>query len=432
MENRVVIVGRPNVGKSSLFNRIVGQRRAVVENVPGITRDSLEAKGEWKGKEFILVDTGGLVPDTEDEILKKVKEVIEREVRRADVLLFVVSAKDGVTPLDEEIAKLLYPYREKVILVANKADSRREEETALEFYALGFEKLFPVSAVHGRGVGELLDEIVSRLREGRVELSYEGVHIAFVGRPNVGKSSLINALLREERVIVSPVAGTTRDTVEVPFRWKDRPFVLVDTPGVRRPSRVEYGTEFFSVGRTLSAVERADVVCLVVDVSEGVTRQDKRLAGLVERRYRGCVIVANKMDLTPLSEEEVESLIRRDLFFLEYAPVAFTTAVKGEGVEDVLEKALLVYADYTRQHRTSFVNRAVQRVLREKPPPHYRGREVKVYYAFQEGVKPPTVVLITNYPEGWKESYKRFFVRRLRELLGLNHSPLRLLLRERG
>jgi len=403
MNNRVVLIGRPNVGKSSLFNRIIGQRKSVVEDVPGITRDSVEAKGEWEGKEFILVDTGGMIPDTEDEIFSRVREIIKREVDRSDVILFVVNAKEGLTPLDSAIAKLLYPYRDKVLVVANKADGRKEEEATLEFFNLGFEKIFPVSALHGRGVGELLEEVVSRLRRDKVDLSYEGVHLTFVGRPNVGKSSLINALLREERVIVSPVAGTTRDTIEIPFSWGGYDFVLVDTPGVRRPSRVKFGVEFFSINRTLKALERSDVVCLVIDLSEGVTRQDKRLAGLIERRYRGCVVVANKADLSPFTEKESLKLIREELFFLDFAPVVFTVATEGRGVEDILHSTLLVYRDYTRQHKTSFVNRAVQRILKEKPPPRYRGREVKVYYAFQEDIKPPTLVVITNHPEGWKD-----------------------------
>ncbi len=431
MDNRVVIIGRPNVGKSSLFNRIVGKRKAIVEDVPGITRDVIESVASWRDKEFIVIDTGGLVPETYDEILRKIRETVEREVKRADVILFVVSAKDGVTPLDEEVAKLLYPYRDKVILVVNKADTSKDEEVALEFYSLGFEHLFPVSAVHGRGVGELLDEVVGRLKEERIRLSYEGIRIAFVGRPNVGKSSLINAILREERVMVSPVAGTTRDAVEIPFRWNGERFVLIDTAGVRRPSRVEFGVEFFSVGRTLKAVEYSDVVCLVIDASEGISRQDKRLGGLIDRRQKGCVIVANKMDLYPLSEEELEGLIRKELFFLDFAPISFTVATEGIGVEDILDKVLLVYRDYTKKHKTSFVNRTVQKIFREKPPPNYQGKEVKVYYAFQEGIKPPTVVVITNYPEGWKESYRRYFVRRLRSALGVEHSPLRLVLKGR-
>jgi len=431
MNNRVVIVGRPNVGKSSLFNRLIGRRKAIVEDVPGVTRDYIEGIASWGGKEFLLVDTGGLVPRTQDEILMRIREVIEREVKGADLVLFVVNAKEGITPIDEEIAKFLYPYKGKVLVVVNKVDTDKEEKESLEFYSLGFEKLFPVSALHGRGVGELVEEIVSRLKEGRVELSYEGLRITFVGRPNVGKSSLINSLLKEDRVIVSPVAGTTRDTVEVPFRWEGKDFVLVDTAGLKRPSKVEYGIEFFSVGRTLRAIDSSDVVCLVVDSSEGITRQDKRIGGLIERRFKGCVIVANKMDLSPLSEEELEGLIRKELFFLDFAPVVFTVATEGKGVEEILRKALLVYEDYTRKHKTSFVNRAVESIVREKPPPHYLGKEVKVYYAFQEGTKPPTVVIITNEPEGWKESYKRFFVKRLRQHLNLRHSPIRLIVRGR-
>ncbi len=431
MAGRVVIVGRPNVGKSTLFNRIIGKRKAIVEDKPGITRDSIEGVAEWRGKEFVIVDTGGLVPDSDEEILRKIKETIDREVEGAQVILFVVSAREGITPLDREIAGYLYPYSDKVLLVVNKADTDRDEENALEFYELGFERLFPISASHGRGVGELLDAVVEKLPEGKAQLSYEGIKVAFVGRPNVGKSSLINALLNEERVIVSPVAGTTRDAVEVPFSWKGENFVLVDTAGVRRPSAVEYGTEFFAVGRSLKAIDSADVVCLVIDVSEGVTRQDKRLGGLIERRFKGCVIVANKMDLTPLSEEEVLALIRRDLFFLDFAPVAFTVASEGKGVERVLEAVQKVYADYVRQHKTSFVNRAVREVLKERRPPTYRGKEVKVYYAFQEGIKPPTVVIITNLPDGWKESYKRFFVKRLRQKLNINYSPLKLVIRGR-
>ncbi|WP_461832135.1 ribosome biogenesis GTPase Der [Aquifex sp.] len=431
MGNRVVIIGRPNVGKSTLFNRFIGKRYAIVEDYPGITRDIIEGRASWGGKEFTVVDTGGLVPETKNEIIREVRKFVEKEIPKADVILFVVSGKEGINPLDEEIAKFLYPYKDKVILVVNKVDNRRVEKVVPEFYALGFEKVFPVSALHGKGVGELLDEVIKYLKDEKVETVEEGIKVAFVGRPNVGKSSLINAILKDERVIVSPIAGTTRDAVEVPFRWKDKNFILIDTAGVRRPSKVEYGVEFYSVGRSIKAIELSDVSCLVIDASEGPTRQDKRLGGLIERRYKGCVIVANKMDLSPWSKEELESIIRKELFFLDFAPVVFTVATKGKGIEELLNWINVVYEDYTKQHKTSFINRAVHKILGEKPPPRYKGKEVKVYYAFQEGTKPPTIVLITNYPDAWKENYKRFFIKKLREYLNIRFSPIKLVIRGR-
>ncbi|AAC07715.1 ribosome biogenesis GTPase Der [Aquifex aeolicus] len=431
MSNRVVIIGRPNVGKSTLFNRIIGKRYAIVEDYPGVTRDKIEAKAEWAGKEFIIVDTGGLVPETKDELIREVKKVVEQEIPKADVILFVVDGKEGLNPLDQEIAKYLYPYADKVLLVVNKIDNLRQEKNVAEFYTLGFEKIFPISAQHGKGVGELLDEVVKYLKEEKVETVEEGIKVAFIGRPNVGKSSLVNAILKDERVIVSPIAGTTRDAIEIPFRWKDKNFILIDTAGVRRPSNVEYGIEFYSVGRSLKAIDLADVCCLVIDASEGPTRQDKRLGGLIERRYKGCVIVANKMDISPWSEEELEGIIRKELFFLDFAPIVFTVATKGKGVEELLNWIDVVYKDYTKQHKTSFVNRAVHKILSEKPPPRYRGKEVKVYYAFQESTKPPTIVLITNYPDAWKENYKRFFIKKLREYLNIKYAPIKLVIKGR-
>jgi len=431
MNNRVVIIGRPNVGKSTLFNRIIGRRYAIVEDYPGVTRDKIEAKASWRGKEFIIVDTGGLIPETKDQLIREVKKVVENEIPKADVILFVVDGKDGINPLDEEIAKYLYPFKEKVILVVNKIDNLKDEKIIGEFHCLGFENLFPISAEHGKGTGELLDEIVKRLEEDKVNLIEEGIRVAFIGRPNVGKSSLINAILKDKRVIVSPIAGTTRDAIEVPFKWKDESFILIDTAGVRRPSKVEYGIEFFSVGRSIKAIELADVCCLVIDASEGPTRQDKRLGGLIERRYKGCVIVANKMDISPWSREELEAIIRKELFFLDYAPIIYTVATEGKGIEDFLEWVDIVYNDYTNQHKTSFVNRAVHRILSEKPPPRYKGKEVKVYYAFQESTKPPTVILITNYPDAWKENYKRFFIKKLREHLNIKFAPIKLVIKGR-
>jgi GTP-binding protein Era len=423
--NKVVIVGRPNVGKSTLFNRLVGKRLSIVHDVPGITRDALEAIVHWKDKSFWVVDTGGLLED-KDYIAQEIRKRVQELLNQASVILFMVDGKEGITHSDRAVAELLYPHREKVFLVVNKMDVKKAKENLYDFYSLGFEKVYPISAQHGKGVGELLDDVVSMLSEEEVA-QREGLRLSFVGRPNVGKSSLVNAVLGSDRVIVSPIPGTTRDAVEVYFEYKGNPLILVDTAGIRRPSKVEYGVEFFSVGRSIKAIEMSDVVCLVVDLSEGVVHQDQRIGGLIARRYKGCVIVGNKFDLINSTEEEVKEYLRKRLSFLDYAPIVLTVATEGKGVRELLDNVLLVYQDYCKQHKTSFVNRCVEKVLSEKAPP---GR-IKVYYAYQEGTKPPTFVLYTNDPEEWKSHYKKFFERRLRECTNIKHAPIKLILRSR-
>lgn len=423
MSNRVLIIGRPNVGKSTLFNRILGRRKSIVHDLPGVTRDLLEAEASWKGKSFVLIDSGGIW----DRVNGKVQDAISK----AQIVLFVVDGREGLTATDEYIAKLLYPHKEKVFLVVNKIDNERLEKNVYEFFALSFERVFSVSSQHGRNIGELLDAIHPLLEEKPARLDYSGIKVSFVGRVNVGKSSLINALLNEERVLVSPVAGTTRDAVEIPFMYKNRSFVLIDTAGIRRRTKVDYGVEFFSVGRSIKAIDMSDVVCLVLDLSEGITDQDKKIAGLIERRYKGCVIVGNKFDLVSLEEKDAENYIKSNLYFLDHAPIALTVATQRKGLENLLDSVLLVHTDYTKMHKTSFVNRAAHRVIREKRPPAHKGKEIKVYYSFQESACPPTIVVITNEPEGWKQNYRKFFVRRLREHLQIKHSPLKLVLKGR-
>lgn len=423
--NKVVIVGRPNVGKSTLFNRLVGRRLSIVHDMPGITRDALEAIVHWKDKSFWVVDTGGLLED-KDYIAQEIRKRVQELLNQARVILFMVDGKEGITHADRAVAELLYPYREKVFLVVNKMDVKKAKENLYDFYSLGFERVYPISAQHGKGVGELLDDVVSMLPEEEVA-QREGLRLSFVGRPNVGKSSLVNAVLGSDRVIVSPIPGTTRDAVEVYFEYKGNPLILVDTAGIRRPSKVEYGVEFFSVGRSIKAIEISDVVCLVVDLSEGVVHQDQRIGGLIARRYKGCVIVGNKLDLINSTEEEVKEYLRKRLSFLDYAPIVLTVATEGKGVRELLDNVLLVYGDYCKQHKTSFVNRCVEKILLEKAPP---GR-IKVYYAYQESTKPPTFVLYTNDPEEWKSHYKKFFERRLRECINIKHAPIRLILRSR-
>ncbi|WP_448583487.1 ribosome biogenesis GTPase Der [Thermocrinis sp.] len=427
---KIVIVGRPNVGKSTLFNRIVGKRISIVHGIPGVTRDAIESVAEWKGRRFKVVDTGGLI-ESEEYITKEIRRRVEKLLEEADAILFVVDGKEGITSADQSVAELLYPHKEKVFLVVNKMDTKTARLNLYDFYSLAFERVYPVSAQHGKGVGELLDDVLSCVGEKEEVIQQEGIRLSFVGRPNVGKSSLVNAILGSDRVIVSPIAGTTRDAVEIFFEYKGESLILVDTAGLRRPSKVEYGLEFFSVGRSIKAIDMSDVVCLVVDLSEGVTHQDQKIGSLIERRYKGCVIVGNKFDLTNLRKEEVEAYIRQRLYFLDYAPVVLTVATEGKGIKELLESALLVYKDYCKQHKTSFINRAVEKIISEKAPPSYQGKEVKVYYAYQESTKPPTVVLYTNYPEGWKSNYRRFFERKLREYLNIKHSPIKLVLRSR-
>ncbi len=425
----VLIMGRPNVGKSTLFNRLVKGRKSIVHDMPGVTRDMVEGIVRWQGKSFTVADTGGVL-EKGDEITEGVKRQVQRVLSEVKAVIFVVDGREGLTAGDQYIAELLYPYKEKVFLVVNKIDHSKLEDRVYEFYSLGFERVFPVSAQHGRGIGELLDSVLELLPEGE-ERVIEGIRIAFVGRPNVGKSSLLNAILKEERVIVSPIPGTTRDAVEVPFSFDGKDFVLIDTAGIRRKSKVEYGVEFFSVGRSIKAIELSDISCLVIDLSEGITDQDKKIGGLIERRHRGCVIVGNKIDLVKAGKREIEAYLRRELYFLDFAPIVLTSAIKGEGVEELLRVCQMVWEDYNLQHKTSFVNRAVEKVIREKHPPSYKGKEVKVYYAFQESTRPPTVVVFTNDPELWRRDYMRFFEKKLREHLGVRHAPIRLLLKGR-
>ncbi|MFN3870169.1 MAG: ribosome biogenesis GTPase Der [Aquificaceae bacterium] len=425
----VLIVGRPNVGKSSLFNRLVKRRKSIVHDLPGVTRDMVEGVVSWKDRVFTVADTGGVL-EKGDEISEAIKRQVQKVLDKAKAIIFVVDGREGITASDEYLARLLYPHKEKVLLAVNKIDNQKLQDRVYEFYSLGFERVLPISAQHGIGIGELLDYIVGRIPQEK-ERTLEGVKVAFLGRPNVGKSSLVNALLKEERVIVSPIPGTTRDAIEIPFSFEEKDYILIDTAGIRKRSKVEYGVEFFSVGRSIKAIELSDISCLVIDLSEGVTDQDKKIGGLIERRYKGCIIVGNKIDLVKASKGELEAYIRKELPFLDFAPVVLTSALKGQGIKDLLKTFDLVWKDYNVQHKTSFINRAIEKILKEKNPPSYKGREVKIYYAFQEGTRPPTIVVFTNDPELWRPEYKRFFQRKLREYLNIKNAPLKLLLKGR-
>ncbi len=438
----VVLVGRPNVGKSTLFNRITGSRRAIVTPVAGTTRDAIAQPAEWQGTAFSLVDTGGMFGASTDPLHELVVEHGRKAIAAADVIVFVVDGREGLVPADEEVAAALRTVRAPVVLAVNKTDDRRAKGRALEFYRLGFEPVVEMAAEHGDGVGDLLDEVVRRLpagrRDGRAPAREPETAVAIIGRPNVGKSSLLNRLLREERSIVSAMPGTTRDAVDAVLRWHKRTFRILDTAGIRRPGRVARSgqVEAVSVVVARRAIEKADVAVLVVDASEGATDQDAAIAGEADAAGCGVIVAANKWDLMkgrgPEYVKEFDEGLRRQLKFLEYAPVLHLSALTGERAPKLLETIDRVAEARLRRIPTSELNRFVQAVTAVHPPASPGRREVRILYAAQTGVAPPTFVFFTNVATSFHFSYERFLVNRLRESFGLLGTPVRLHVRKRS
>ena len=436
----VVLVGRPNVGKSTLFNRITGSRRAIVTAIAGTTRDVNSLPAEWQGTTFRLVDTGGMFGASEDPLHELVVQQGKRALGDADVLVFVVDGREGLVPGDQDIAAALRTAAAPVVLAVNKTDDKRARGRALEFYQLGFETVVEIAAEHGQGVGDLLDEVVRRLparRDGAAAAPPEETAVAIVGRPNVGKSSLLNRLLREERSIVSDMPGTTRDTVDAVLKWHKRAFRIVDTAGIRRPGRVARSGQLEAVSVIVArrAIEQADVAVLVIDSTEGATDQDAAIAGEADKAGCGIVIAANKWDLmkgrgTDFSKEFDEKL-RRQVRFLEYAPVLHISASTGERTAKVLETIDKVADARARRIPTSELNRFVAAVTAVHPPTSPGRREVRILYAAQTGVKPPSFVFFTNVATEFHFSYERFLMNRLRESFGLMGTPIRIHVRRR-
>jgi GTP-binding protein len=453
----VALVGRPNVGKSTLFNRIVGQRLAVVHDQPGTTRDRLHASAEWNGVLFAVVDTGGIevLPDTvvvgrrpgPERVLAQdsapfiplMRAQAEQAIYEADVIIFVTDVISGLTPADEEVAEILRRSRCPVFLAANKADNLRLREAALEFYTLGLEKLYPVSALHGSGVADLLDDVVEAFpgpAEERETSSdeEEGIKLAIVGRPNVGKSSLLNKLLGEERAIVSPIPGTTRDAIDTHLEWEGTPVTLIDTAGIRRPGKVERGVEHFSVLRALRAIQRADAALLVIDGIEGVTAQDTHVASLILEEWASVVVLINKWDAVEKNTytmDEYTKWVRGALRFMDYVPVLFISALTGQRVHKVVPTALAVQEARFLRIPTGELNRLVQDALARHAPPSKRGKRLKIYYVSQPGVDPPTFVFHVNDPDLVHFSYERYLENRLRDSHDFSGTPLRLIFRQR-
>ena len=449
----VALVGRPNVGKSTLFNRLVGRRLAVVDDRPGTTRDRIQASCEWDGVHFTVVDTGGIEvlpekvaagirpapgqPLAEDSaaFIPLIRAQAEMAIAEADVIILLTDAAAGLTPADEEVADILRRSEKPVFLAANKAESPRIREQAVEFYALGLGEVYPISALHGIGVADLLDKVVQALPTWEAEPEDESVKLAIVGRPNVGKSSLLNRLLGEERAIVSPVPGTTRDAIDTRMEWQGTPITLIDTAGIRRRGRIRPGVEKYSVLRALRAIQRADVALLMVDATEGVTAQDTHVASFVLDEGCGVVVLVNKWDAIEkdtYTMQEYTLHVREALKFMDYVPVLFISALTGKRVDRVIPTALEVHE--ARQHRipTGELNRLIQDAVARHAPPSKRGKRLKIYFVSQPEVAPPTFVFHVNDPDLVHFSYERYLENRIREHYPFVGTPLRLIFRERG
>ncbi|MFC4078106.1 ribosome biogenesis GTPase Der [Salinithrix halophila] len=431
----VAIVGRPNVGKSTLFNRIAGERIAIVEDKPGITRDRIYSKGDWSGRAFHLIDTGGLEFGEKDEVIDHIRHQAELAIEEADVIVFVLDGRSGVTATDEEVARLLHRADKPVVLAVNKLDHIKHHEEIYEFYQLGFETPIAVSSLHGTGTGDLLDEVVKRLPERQEEAYDEDtIRVSIIGRPNVGKSSLVNRILGEERVIVSPVAGTTRDAVDTPIRAHGQDYVIVDTAGMRKRGKVYESTEKYSVMRALRAIEGSDVVVMVLNGEEGIAEQDKRVAGIAHEAGRAVLFVVNKWDAVE-KDDKTMSRFRREIddhfSFMNYAPILFVSAKSGQRVHQILPLVKEVAEAHSQRISTSVLNQVLQDATMSTPPPSVKGKRVKILYATQVAVKPPSIVLFCNDPDLVHFSYVRYLENQFREAFGFRGTPIRLMLRRR-
>ncbi len=437
MRPLVAIVGRPNVGKSLLFNRLAGERLSIVEDTPGVTRDRLYARCEWSGRTFDIVDTGGIEPSTDSEILTFMREQALIAIDSATVIIFVCDIRSGVTASDHEVADMLLRSGKPVVLAVNKMDSTGPVDPDIyEFYGLGLGDPIALSALHGHGTGDILDECLKHFPPKEDEdADADAVKLAFIGKPNVGKSSIVNKILGEERVIVSDLAGTTRDAVDTPFENKYGKFVLIDTAGMRRKSKVEDRVEKFSVMRAQLAIERADVCLIMLDARDGVTEQDTKVAGMAHEAGRASIILVNKWDLVEKDGKTMDKLradIQRDLSFMPYAPILFVSALTGQRVERIFELANSVNEQANRRVTTGLLNNVLADAQARVQPPSDKGKRLKIFYMTQVGVRPPTFVIFCNDTELFHFSYQRYLENQLRAAFGFAGTPIRLLIRQRG
>jgi GTP-binding protein len=431
----VAIVGRPNVGKSTLFNRLIGSRKSIVRDTPGVTRDRIHGTAEFAGWRATVIDTGGLDPTSGEPLAAQVRKQVLAAITEADALVFVIDGREGLTPLDEEVGRLLRRVSKPVLVAVNKVDARGHEAAAAEAYGLGMDPVLPVSAEHGRGVAELIEALAVRLPAPPGGAAEEAgpLKIAVVGRPNVGKSALVNAIAGQDRVVVHAEPGTTRDAVDTLVTVEGRPYVLVDTAGLRRKGRTEGALDKLSAVMARRSLERADLALVVIDAGEGVTTQDARIAGYAESAGRAVVLVVNKWDLVGTADRapELVRALRERLPFLAHAPIVFTSARAGTGIRDLFETIDRVAADYAKEISTGELNRALTQAVERRPPAGVHGKTLKIYYATQTGSRPPTFLLFVNDPAALHFSYERYLVSALRERFGLAGCAVRLRLRRR-
>ncbi len=432
----VAIVGRPNVGKSTFFNYLVGRKISIIDDTPGVTRDRIYAEAEWRDRKFILIDTGGIEPHSNDEILKQMKRQAEIAIDHADVILFMVDLKDGLTASDEEVAALLRMAKKPVLVVVNKVDRVGQmPPEAYEFYNLGIGNIMTVSSVQGLGIGDLLDEVYKNFPlEKDHDDDEDSIKVAVVGKPNVGKSSLINKILGEERVIVSNQPGTTRDAIDTYFEKGEDKFVFIDTAGIRKKSKVDEDIEWYSVIRSYSAVDRSDVCLILIDAQEGVTEQDTKIAGYAHENGKASIIVINKWDLLKKSTgtlEEYRKQVHEKLGFMMYAPVLFISAMTGQRIDRVFELIKYVADQSVFRVSTGMLNDVLNEAIAIIQPPSDKGKRLKIYYMTQVGIKPPTFVIFINNMELMHYSYERYLENQLRKSFGFEGTPIRLIMREK-
>ncbi len=433
----VAVVGRPNVGKSTFVNRLVGSRESIVDDMPGVTRDRLYFDVEWSNSSFTVIDTGGIIPGMEDEIMLSIASQVEIASEQADAIIFLADGREGLTPVDEDIANMLRKGQKPVFLTVNKIDTPEKAGLINEFYSLGMGEPHPVSAMHGTGgMGDLLDEIIKVLPGYKEEDAKSPIKVAVAGRPNVGKSSLINAFLGEERVIVSEVSGTTRDAINTGLKVDGTEYILVDTAGIRKKAKVGYGVEMFSVDRAIKAIRNADVVLMMINAKDGVTDQDKKIGNTIIDAGKAVVLLVNKWDIVENKKSntvnEFTRKIKQDAPHLDFAPILFISAKTGQRVNKIFQSVQEVREFSTKEIATSLLNRVISEATALNPPPSQKGKRLKIYYSTQAGVVPPTFILFVNDKKLFMTSYVRYIENKLREAFGFFGTPIRIIIREKG